>query len=485
MKNRSTLKQHKWTKGGLIETPLNSLKGIKPISWSKDRLPEYLWLGLILMSYNRKEAFKKIVAILRRIVEELSNLNESRLSLIFSLPAKQQHIIYQIIAANIDIRVMSPLTAIYMEPKHDIFNTYFYCTEVKFIERIEILAKAVKMFYEHQSYMATDLRFCAMLIAILRKRIIFNSKCKNSIEAIIHYAELDHEDEEMSKFRPLIRSMEPMAPFSSINDEFNFNFWRSLSMKTECNPIRISYADQDIEDYITIITEFKDKLNYLTRLYKDKLIFDTKFNVLIGLAVYTLKISNEIIEHKLGNSVIGRNAFRTIIETYIMMKYLIKVEAEQPNVWEEYKLYGIGKYKHHLLTKERDNIDDSSCFNQEFINAIINEIKWEEFLDIDTDYFNGKIKDKFKGVAEENLYNFEYEYNTNFVHAFWGAIRESSMYLCDNASHQYHLFPDINLDVKLSCIYNDIHKMLNKIFAFVDTVYPIHDVSEARVDKDK
>lgn len=29
-------------------------------SWSRDRLPEYLWLGLILVKYGRKEAFNKL-----------------------------------------------------------------------------------------------------------------------------------------------------------------------------------------------------------------------------------------------------------------------------------------------------------------------------------------------------------------------------------------------------------------------------------------
>lgn len=49
MVNHSTLEQHKFKKGKFI-TPFNDALGdkLQLSSWGSERLPEYLWIGLIL-----------------------------------------------------------------------------------------------------------------------------------------------------------------------------------------------------------------------------------------------------------------------------------------------------------------------------------------------------------------------------------------------------------------------------------------------------
>jgi hypothetical protein len=54
---------------------------------------------------------------------------------------------------------------------------------------------------------------------------------------------------------------------------------------------------------------------------------------------------------------------RTIAETLVMGKYLLANQGNHPNVWEEFKWYGISKYK-LLLLKHRDApIASASHFN--------------------------------------------------------------------------------------------------------------------------
>ena len=58
------LSDYKIKKGVLISpwnefmTPLS-----KDLSWFSGRLPEYLWIGLIIDSYERKEAINKFLII--------------------------------------------------------------------------------------------------------------------------------------------------------------------------------------------------------------------------------------------------------------------------------------------------------------------------------------------------------------------------------------------------------------------------------------
>ncbi|MCQ7016949.1 hypothetical protein M9Y07_19500, partial [Clostridioides difficile] len=68
---------------------------------------------------------------------------------------------------------------------------------------------------------------------------------------------------------------------------------------------------------------------------------DEKMLVLLGIAIYSYKRLREVVEHKLFNSISGRGSVRVLIENYIMMKYLVKIEAQHENIWSEYQFYGI------------------------------------------------------------------------------------------------------------------------------------------------
>ncbi|MDD2370003.1 MAG: hypothetical protein PHQ90_11940, partial [Sulfuricurvum sp.] len=78
---------------------------------------------------------------------------------------------------------------------------------------------------------------------------------------------------------------------------------------------------------------------------------------------------------------------------------------------------------------------------------------------------------RFEIVDERDLYDIFYDYDTNFVHGFWGAIRESSMLHCDNATHQYHTVPDISFEQKLADINHDIYSIIEKFSNLIDELY--------------
>ena len=62
----STLSEHKFKKG-LFVTPFNSLDNIYELpddcSWSYGRMPEYLWIALILNKQGRKIGLDKLTYI--------------------------------------------------------------------------------------------------------------------------------------------------------------------------------------------------------------------------------------------------------------------------------------------------------------------------------------------------------------------------------------------------------------------------------------
>ncbi|RPJ49809.1 MAG: hypothetical protein EHJ95_08220, partial [Methanobacteriota archaeon] len=444
-KNVSGISDHKKRKGALV-APLNAGLGekLKFSSWTKERMPEYLWLGLILKYYGRKLGLEKAGNILFEISRSGISLPAPRLSMIFDLSDDDQKTIYKIILRHVEEDVLTPLTLVYRRKLQPLFNEYFFISHMTVEERIQTLSEAVKVYSPHQSHEATDLRFLSLCLLLFNGKIVVSTEAKATIEALKKYPYTEHDDENMRWYRPAIRSTEIGMTLDEYNTEFSYKFWREFGMITPCNPIRIDFPE-NTTDYKEFIADCRKALEYVFYSNKEKSLMDDKFDVIMGSTNYGLKIFAEIGDKALGNSILGRHGIRTIIEVYIMLKYLLKREADQPKIWEEYKLYGISKYKLVLLkARESNNLDESSHFPHYVVEALVNEIRWEEFIDVDLNYFDKQgIRDKSIDVGEKDLYDFYYDYDSSFAHGLWGAVRESSMLHCNSADHQFHAVPDI------------------------------------------
>ena len=177
---------------------------------------------------------------------------------------------------------------------------------------------AIKLYYDHQSYEATDLRFVVLSMMIFQDKLRVHEG-SNLPEAFENYPYTNHDDEKMRKYRPSIRVTEMMMDIeNSPNKHFIDSFWKEIGLKIDCKPIIIGFKHEEEKmDYQKYILDFQEKLNHLLNEQKDKSLADDKFDVIIGTITYALKIFNDVIEKKLDESILGRHAFRTILETYI------------------------------------------------------------------------------------------------------------------------------------------------------------------------
>jgi hypothetical protein len=474
-KNVSSLKEHRLNrKKGIVSTPFNhSLGNLLQInSWTNDRMPEYLWMGLILLHYGRKEGFSRLSDILHDFFKSISSLTSPKLSALLSCSRENQILLFNIICNYIDKAILSPLTIIYKYKEYQLFNEYFFNPVSRVEDKIKTISTAVKLFSPHQSNEATDLRFIALSYSLISNKLYFADGLNLTVNTLLEYPSTDHDNELMRSYRPIVRSMEG-SDVDRINLEFISIFWKALGMITQCNPMIINF-DEVAVDYDQNIKDFKRVLEYILLANKDKSIAEDKFDVTIGSICYVLKIFNEIHQKHLGNSILGRHGVRTIIEILIILKYLNKREKEQANIWEEYKLYGISKYKLILLKAREVDLDKGAHFQPGVADVLINEIMWEEFIDLDLKYFDKQnIRDKSIDVGEKDLYDLLYDYDSNYSHGLWGAVRESSMLICDCATHQYHSIPDINGEQNLTDVKHDAMKVLVKIFLFLSEIYEI------------
>ncbi|UOQ44839.1 DUF5677 domain-containing protein [Halobacillus salinarum] len=475
MEERSTskLSDHKYKKGKII-TPMNSMLGDKLAlnSWTNERLPEYLWLGLILHHYGRKKGLIKVQEILSLISGLELDVNQPKISIITNLDNHKQIDVYKIINSVVNSSILAPLTILLRGERYEQFNEYFYDKSQTLDYRISKIEEVLLRYYNHQSNEATDLRYLAICLPLFKGRVKLFEGVEGMIEALKNYSVTEHEDERMRFYRPAIRSFEGME-LEEKDNTFISNFWKELGLLTDCNPVYINYEEQQTEMKL-FIKDTRELLEHLILVNKEELLKESKFNVLIGSTAYIKKIFDELIEKDLGNSILGRHAYRTILEVYIMIKYLIKKEEENPNIFLDYQLYGVGKFKHVLLRCRDGELikEDTSHIKTPIIHSLVNEPMWEEYLDIDVRYFDTQsIKKKFEEVDEKELYDVFYEYNNNYVHGFWGAVRESSMLFCDNPLHQYHSLPDLENYQKLPNVINDTQAIYKKYLETLSNIY--------------
>lgn len=467
----SKLSDHNFKKGKFV-TPWNELmKDIgKENSWFHNRLPEYLWIGLIIEYYGREKGLEKCYLIIKRLHEIAPSLLVPKFSEILKLESTTQNSFYKFIFQTIEVRVLSPLTAVFDYAVAPEFSISFNVLESSVKARVETLNSILRKTSFHQTHLSTDIRFIVIYFTLLSGKL---SMPMEILDLILEYPKLQHSDEKMKIIRPTIRSME-ISPIDLEREEdsalLNI-FWKRISKMSDCELMYPNFSEEE-PDTTLYMKNTKKILEYYSELSISTDPLNSKMLVLLGISTYSYKRLLELVEHNLFNSISGRGIIRVLIEDYIMMKYLLKNESNHKDIWTEYQYYGIGQYK-LIVSRFRDTNKDVSNSHvlYDYLDILVNEYIDEEFIDMDTSYFGKQnIREKAKQVGEQDLYGLYYDYDSAFEHGLWGAIRESSLIKCNSAAHQYHCVPDIENNQKLKSVWADCAKLMDKTLnVLIDT----------------
>lgn len=470
----SKLSDHKFKKGEFI-TPWNNIPNIQCLDdeacWVYGRMPEYLWIGMILDKLGRDNGIKKIMDIFLKLHQIAPSLTTVRISQILSLDKEIQRIFFQYITELGVQEALVPLTILFTYSNYPVFTEFFYNPTHTIDNRLEILLNAMQKIMDHQSNESTDIRYLVLIFYLIVGKL---KLLREELDLILMYPSTSHESEIMRKIRPSIRATEMVILYNEkLCSEFLQNFWRNISMMSECDAFPITFP-KETRPLLNYMKNLYEIFSYLNNLFISCSPLDEKMNVLLGIATYSYKRLKEIYDHNLFNSISGRGGIRALIENYIMMKYLVKNEADHDNIWQDYQLYGIGCYKLVLSRYREKDFPIASHCNIKYIEALVNEFTNEEYINMDTKYFDKQnIRTKAENVDEKDLYGLYYDYDSSFEHGLWGAIRESSFIKCLNPAHKYHCIPDIEDKIRLKSVLPDCIMVMNKIILFLNELYGI------------
>ena len=461
------------TKFSQLVTPLD-----KESNWSHSKGPEYLWIGLALHHGNRTEQMEKMMSALTNLSRKLKLekiLPLPAMSLILNLDIEEKRIFVDSLNSVFDLSIFSPLSIV-LPDDEEILSKNFYYREHSFNQRLSLLVSVLNEISDQHSQLSTDVRYILLYYKMIQGKLKFRDSQSYFIDGLKRYPYLDISDPDMRIIRSHIRSMEVTLSMSeNVKYPYSKKFWNNISQLTDCEVYSIVMNRSNTID----LNDIKDTVSSALKYYRDILQsiepFNEKLYVLTSILTYSYKRLLELINHDLRCTISGRSILRSCIENYIMTKYLIVEEEKHINIWEEYQYYGIGGYK---LISERyiENQPEltNSHINFEYLNLLISEFQNKEFIDMDTRYFgNGNIRQKFKQVEEDDLYKYHYDYDSQFEHGLWGAIRESSILKCTSAGHQFHGIPDVDDIQKLPDVSHDMVMVLTKHLSVIKEVFPI------------
>ena len=472
------MSEHKFSKG-IFTTPFYDFfkdRG-KTRDWFLTTYPEVIWLGLILNSFERTKG----MLICADILQFLENLSEEYIPPFFSeilnLDSHSQSLLYEFINLRTGKNVLKPLTAIFPYTQAVEFNKVFNNSESLKKTDLELLIEVVKLGSNHQSNFSTDLRYLIIYTFNLKNLVTFGPKEAHRIDELNLYPILSHTDEKMRSIRPFIRATEIAISSNLYSNNTTYyleKFWQCMNELTDCEVIFIKNENENrnMDDYKSALYSV---MSYIKRLNETILMFDSRATVMSGIVTFSWKRLIELIDHNLHNTISGRSIIRNLIENLIMMKYLLLNEKNNPDIWNAYKNYGYGQYK--LVSErfiERQVELPDSHVPYKLLDILCQEKVRKEFLPMHTNYFNSEsIREKANKVGCSELYGLYYDYDSSFEHSLWGAIRESSLLLCNNPSHQYHVVPDIENEQCLTSVLHDCMDVFYKMVKVFEEVYKI------------
>ena len=470
-----------------LKPPLAQIPNMKPSSWINERLPEMLWAVLIIGNIERETAlnFFRYIAKYVEKNHECFDITITGISK-FSEAKKEEFIKYAISWSEEIKNALRPLALFPDLPAGEIWKKFLDQPIPK--EDFQKLAEEVFKTYWHQSEEATDCRWIKFLCYIIAGKIKFSSSIdgiKETVRGVFEYPNYG----DLRHIRPFIRAGEIGLRPNSKGEISNWSssFWQYCFIKTGCIPEeavnnkiknRQKILSEEIEEtrkhYFKETIDIRDKLIDHFFSTSNALPIDSRHEGSFGLALYGLLLFIEIIFYRASLSIMSRLALRSLVETYISFKYLLKKEEIEPSIWDEYRSYGTGQLKLlYLKLQELGQKIGSIDINE--LDYLVNEDKWIEFVPINLGHWDSvNLRKMSEDVGLKDLYDEYYNYTSGYIHANWGAVRESIYQKCANVLHRYHRIPIYDLPLLQSAIV-DAKNITNNILECLSEAYPKFD----------
>ena len=329
---------------------------------------------------------------------------------------------------------------------------------------VESLMRCVGATLRHKSQEATDCRWVRLMAQSFAGKMHLNST--ETVEEMFHYPyKFDQH-----KVRPTVRSMElSLEALKPPDPTWPRAFWHESWKNTSCIELRQQYEQPVLDEVVTrqSVVDLREHLEEHWQETHSTTKVDPKHDAVFGMALYSLRILEEMMGIGVGTSILDRLGLRTILEVHINLKYLLVKDT--PDLWSNWRRYGSGQAKLNAL-KLDDSMASPQYMDIESIEGIASEDVWEEFLTIKLGSWSGLDLRRISEQSDlKETYDRYYSWTSGYAHGMWGAVRESCYQTCGNPLHRLHRYPERR---PLQDAVEDAVLLVDEIIQHVDSAYP-------------
>ena len=481
----SNLGEHHQT-GKTLQPPLKRLDKITSTSWQDDHLPSVLWAALLTQALKRTEyleCFRHLAKVSAPWFEDSGPLARK------NIPTTDPTIINFTSVLDFDSLAELPdkefsefLTVVrqHTNQPHPL-RPLLLLTSLPSIDRWrgllgaepepndwEQLADAVAHCLDHQSEASTDIRWFKLLVPILAGRMRFGVDLQDRVKDILEFPNRG----DLRSVRPSIRAAE-VSMRRNPSPPWVRNFWDECVGNTGCiDPTDIQAELKRSPPALDPRNVMSCRMRLIDRFFEVKSSerVDARLDTSFGLALYALSTLTTVLGTRNQETMLGRLAIRSIVEARITLAFLAK--KDDLKVWTQWRVYGSGQVKLAFLKTQEAVGDQPTFYDADDLYQLANEDTWQEFLDIDLGHWTkGNLRWMATESGIKDLYDQYYNWSSGFVHAQWGAVRDTDFVTCHNPLHRLHRIPRA-FQRRQASVERDAADLVNGLIDLVDTLYP-------------
>ena len=436
-RSNSSIAEHSFGDGKLIP-PLAKLPKVASASWRDDRLPEMLWVALLVSSLPRN-IYLNLFRQMARHILDFSPVDKRPFDITLSGLAELDNdvfnkLLYPLIASENCRMILSSILVLEDFPGKERWQHLIEMTPQD--DGWALLMRAVARTLDHQSQESTDCRWLKILCFIAGDKLELPTD--DMVREYVDYPNYG----DQHKVRPSIRATEiAMSSASSHTNGWPGKFWDQCLQRTACWPLvlvenpqvpNMSTTQQRMYEVYRSLVEHQRATTKTSSI-------DAKHDTVFGMGFYSLAILQDMLRLGASESIVARAGLRILAELVITMAYLM--HKNNNGIWQSYRVYGAGQAKLQYLKLDELEICPSYV-NIETLVELANEDMWEEFLPIDLGHWdNSNLRRMSDEAGVKDVYDEFYTWTSTYSHGHWGAVRDSVFTTCGNPLHRLHRIP--------------------------------------------
>lgn len=481
----SSLAQHELA-GKTLRPPFRKLDKVKLTSWQDDHLPAMIWAALLTEKLSRQDyldCFRRLIShcapwfvdggLLDQRTQTSTHVEHMNFSAILDfdslarLPDEHFKGFFDLLVAHpLGRSALRPLLRLNSPPGIARWHKLIACDPAE--EDWGLLAGAVARCLDHQSESSTDIRWLKLAVPITAGRMRFGSDFDEHVREILDFPNRG----DLRSVRPSIRAAE-VAIRRNPTPNWVRLFWDECVRSTACidpTDIQVELKRHPSNLDPRMVFGCRGELSERFFQVKSSERVDARLDAVFGLTLYALSLVTTLAATRTQETMLGRLALRSLVEARITLAFL--ASRDEPKLWNQWRVYGSGQVKLAFLKAQESSGDIPSFYSPEELEQLANEDIWQEYLDIDLGHWTkANLRWMASEAGEKELYDKFYGWSSGFVHAQWGAIRDTDYVTCHNPLHRLHRIPRA-VARRQASVEMDAVELVNGMLEMVDRLYP-------------